>query len=97
MILRFADERMNPDYFATYFGSAAAQRYLAEAATGTIMPNINPKVLSRMPIPVAARDDQDRFVARCDAFDQSRRATETELAALVATYQAALAEWIGMP
>ncbi|MHB1955533.1 MAG: restriction endonuclease subunit S, partial [Sulfobacillus sp.] len=37
--VRLSDERLSPAYFALYFGSEDAQRYLQDTATGTIMPN----------------------------------------------------------
>lgn len=72
--LRFSDSRISSAYFALYFGSARAQRYLKDAATGTIMPNISPKVLEGLPVLVPPRDVQDQIVAGWDAVDCYERA-----------------------
>lgn len=71
LVIRFDDQRVNSDYFATFYGSAHAQAYLADVATGTIMPNINPKILGSMPVLLPTKIDQDRFVSACDAIDRA--------------------------
>ena len=90
MVIRLRDARINPDYVASYFSSQAAQAYLRGAATGTIMPNINPKILAAMPIPVPPRPVQHAFVRTCDAVHKYRRAAATRRDAVDAVYKAAV-------
>jgi len=90
MVIRLEDQRINADYFATYFGSEGAQAYLRDAATGTIMPNINPKILESMPIPLPSRAKQDEFVKGCDAIDSALRAADNKTKVLSRVFDSAL-------
>lgn len=88
--LRFSDQRLSSAYFALYFGSAVAQSYLKDAATGTIMPNISPKVLEGLPVLIPPRDVQDRVVAGWAAIDRYQRAVALVLDREQRLFQSAL-------
>jgi len=93
--VRLNDERISPAYFALYFGSEPAQAYLRDAATGSIMPNISPNVLERMPIAIPSRTAQDQAVQGWEAIDGIERASALRLGRLDLVFSKSLALLLG--
>jgi restriction endonuclease S subunit len=88
--IRLDDARVSPAYFALYFGSDSAQRYLRDAATGTIMPNISPKVLGAMPIQLPERATQQQIVEGWTAIDALERALGAYITGLRRVFESML-------
>ena len=93
--VRLNDQRVSPAYFALYYGSEIAQSYIRDAATGTIMPNISPRVLEGMPIYLPEREIQDRFVKGWEAIDAIERALVLHLKHIGLVFGASLSLLFG--
>lgn len=87
--LRFTEE-MSRDYLRLLFWCPSSRRYLAGAAVGMTMVNLNHGVLSRMPIALPPLAEQHRIVAKvdelmalCDRLDARQQDAEAAHARLV--------------
>lgn len=95
MVIRNRDSRVTSRYMAEYYGSEPAQRFLSEAAGGTIMPNINPKIVLSLPIVVPSIDEQRRFAGASAAFDLHQAAVKNHSRALGDLFESALKKAFG--
>ena len=93
--LRFSDSRISSAYFALYFGSEPSQAYLRDEATGTIMPNISPRVLEGLPVVVPPMSEQLQVVAGWNAIDHYERAVQIVLERDQSVFDSCLSSLLG--
>ncbi len=61
LIVRASEKRIQPLYLHYFLSTPFAQEYLASHAVGSIMPNINTKVLAQVPVGLAPYEEQGKI------------------------------------
>lgn len=70
LIVRAVTQRIFPLYLSYFLSTPFAQEYLRSHAVGSIMPNINTKVLVAVPVAVPSYDEQQEIAESSRAFDE---------------------------
>ena len=71
-LVRVEHPEINNEFLAYYFASAAIVEWLSANAAGTIMPNLNTRVLGRLPVAYPSLDEQGQIAAVLAAVDGQR-------------------------
>jgi type I restriction enzyme S subunit len=58
LLVRAEKAEIDPLYLSHYLCTTPAQKYVKSQAVGTIMPNINTRILSTVPVALPSREDQ---------------------------------------
>lgn len=80
LLIRLDNPIINNRFLSISIGSELVQQYLAQNATGLIMPNLNTKILERLPIAFPAIHDQEVIAQTIDACDSKIAVLEKEIA-----------------
>jgi type I restriction enzyme S subunit len=71
LVIRLNNSIVDNYFLSISIGSKSVQKYLADNAVGSIMPNINTKILERMPVALPLSIEEQQYIASvsrvCDA------------------------------
>jgi type I restriction enzyme S subunit len=94
LLVRPADSEIEPLFLSYALETPLAQDYLIGHASGTIMPNINTKILSSVPVPVAPTADQVAIAHMLAALDGQIRLAHRHRQALATFFDSALNQFM---
>jgi type I restriction enzyme S subunit len=89
-VVRVRDPRVENSFLSRFFSTEGVLAWLSANAAGSIMPNLNNTLLTRLPVIYPSREEQAAITTIADTIDRKLAVHERRLATLDALYKTLL-------